>query len=85
MFNKVVLMGKQGIDTFLEISKTIPEDVYVTTRDRSYRVNGKSYLGLLLAASEWNDDTWIETNADVYFKFQDFIDVAEDDNVSIHK
>lgn len=51
MFNKVVLMGKQGIDTFLEISKTIPEDVYVTTRDRSYRVNGKSYLGLLLAAS----------------------------------
>lgn len=85
MFNKVVLMGKQGIDDFLEISKTIPEDVYITTRDRSYRVNGKSYLGLLLAASEWNDDTWIETNADAYFKFQDFIDTAEDDNVSIHE
>ena len=48
-------------------------------------MNGKSYLGLLLAASEWNDDTWIETNADAYFKFQDFIDAAEDDNVSIHE
>ncbi len=82
---KLYLWVSRELILFLKFQKTIPEDVYVTTRDRSYRVNGKSYLGLLLAASEWNDDTWIETNADAYFKFQDFIDAAEDDNVSIHE
>lgn len=85
MFNKVLLMGAKDLREFVDIASEIEDDVYLVTRDRKYRVNAKSVLGAALALSEWNDDTWVETNAEAYSKFEKFIDVADDDSASIHE
>lgn len=85
MFNKILLKGYRDLREFVEIAGQIEEDVYIVSSDRKYRVSGKSMLGAMLAVSEWNDDTWIETEADAYSKFEKFIEVATDDNISIHE
>lgn len=85
MFNKILLKGYKDLREFVEIAGQIEEDVYIVSSDRKYRVSGKSMLGAMLAVSEWNDDTWIETEADAYSKFEKFIEVAANDNISIHE
>ena len=85
MFNKIILKGRKDAADFVWTAAKIPADVYLTTYDRRYKVNGKSTLGVLLALTEWNDDLWVETDGAAYNLLEKFIEVADDDNASIHE
>lgn len=85
MFNKIILKGRKDAADFVWAAAKIPADVYLTTHDRRYKVNGKSTLGVLLALTEWNDDLWVETEGAAYNLLEKFIEVADDDNASIHE
>lgn len=85
MFNKIILKGRKDAADFVWAAAKIPADVYLTTYDRRYKVNGKSTLGVLLALTEWNDDLWVETDGAAYNLLEKFIEVADDDNASIHE
>ena len=54
-------------------------------RSRNYVVDGKSYLGVLLAATEWKDDTWIQCDEDIYSLMEYFIVICADDAVNVHE
>ena len=85
MFNKIILKGRKDAADFVWVAAKIPADVYLTTHDRRYKVNGKSTLGVLLALTEWNDVLWVETDGAAYNLLEKFIEVADDDNASIHE
>lgn len=85
MFNKIILKGRKDAADFVWAAAKVPTDVYLTTHDRRYKVNGKSTLGVLLALTEWNDDLWVETDGAAYNLLEKFIEVANDDNASIHE
>ena len=50
-----------------------------------YRVNAKSFLGVLLAHSEWGDDIWFESDKDLYSVIEPWINIEGGDGNYIHE
>ena len=53
--------------------------------DGRYRVNAKSFLGCLLAHSEWGGDIYFESEEDLYSILEPWIAVTYNDAAYIHE
>lgn len=82
---KAILIGQNDCLAFVNKAVTINGDVSLVSGDGKYRVNGKSMLGCLMAATEWGDDIWLEVDGDYYFEFEPWIEVAANDAANIHE
>jgi len=51
----------------------------------NYRVNAKSFLGCLLAHTEWGGDIWLETDSDIYSIVEPWVNVENGDGNYIHE
>lgn len=85
MFNRIMLLGTQDVKKFVDLANTVKSDVKLMNRSRNYVVDGKSYLGVLLAATEWKDDTWIQCDEDIYSLMEYFIVICADDAANVHE
>lgn len=84
MRNKISLLGLKEVNAFLEIVKNLSGTIEITNPINGHRVDARSTLGLLLAASEWGGNTWVESEFDIYDQIEDFIVVADNDAANIH-
>lgn len=53
--------------------------------DGRYRVNARSFLGCLLAHSEWGGDIWFESDEDLYSIIEPWINIENGDGNFIHE
>ena len=70
---KVNIITQSDLIEFVTIASSLDDDIQlrVLNDDNSFICNGKSLLGVR-HAMEW-DNMYIDSNADVYTKFQKFI------------
>lgn len=82
MRNKISLLSMKEINEFLEIATNTEGKIELYNEKTGYRVNGKSFLGILMASGEWGDDLWVESEKDIYMKIEKFIYTK--DTATIH-
>ncbi len=82
MQNYVRFNGTQDIIGFLNAIAPY-ENVYLMN-DEGLKVNAHSYLGVLLAATEWNDNIIVHSERDIYSAIEKFIVIDRGDSVAIH-
>ena len=85
MFNRIMLLGTQDAKLDVHWPHTVQTDVRLMNRSRNYVVDGKTNLGVLLAATEWKDDTWIQCDEDIYSLMEYFIVICADDAANVHE
>lgn len=83
MRNKVNLLGMKDVRKFYDIVCGIEGNIFLCD-GRGSKVNAKSWLGCVLAVSEW-ENIYIESDVDCYFAVEAFIEVAENDGNYIHR
>lgn len=85
MYNKIMLIGLSDIEGFNR--KVINEDgrIELVNPKRNFRVDAKSYLSCLLAASEWGEDLYIDSENDIYDKIEKYIVIGANDGAYIHE
>lgn len=84
MYNKISLLGMKDLNDFMVKIVNIDGEIELVHKTKGYKVNAKSYLGSLLAMSEWGDNIWIKSEKDCYFELKEFIVDATDDGAFIH-
>ena len=84
MRNKLILFGQSDCMKFCTLANECEGAVELVGNGGKYRVNGKSIISCMLAASEW-EDIWVETENDCYSAFEPWIEVAADDAAYIHE
>lgn len=84
---KINLDTYTSVENFFRIITTTPcGKVELVNSNNQYRINAKSYLGCLLAHTEWGKDgIWLEAEDDLYTPLADFIVAAADDGAYIHE
>lgn len=85
MRNQICLIKNSDIRNFVDICTLLDGKIEVYSPKSGYRVNAKSFLGVLLAATEWQDDVWVESEKDYYQKLKNFIVEQENDGAYIHE
>lgn len=83
MVNKIRLLGMNDVQDFLFTIKNIEGKIEIFNPKTGHRVSAQSLLGLVMAMSEWGEDTWISSDKDIYSLIEKYI-VIGNDNVSIH-
>jgi len=53
--------------------------------DGRYRIDAKSFLGCLMAHTEWSGDIWLETDEDIYSLVEPWINIENGDGNFIHE
>ena len=76
MRNKINLMGIKDINKFVDICMKINGKIELFCPKNGYRVNAKSLLGVL-ATTDW-EDTWIDSEKDIYFEIERWVVLGED-------
>lgn len=84
MVAKIDLITNSDINEFCFAASKVNGDVIIRTKNGKYKVNAKSIMGCLLAAAEWEGDTWVETEGDTYTHFEKWINTAAGDANFIH-
>lgn len=70
MKNRIRLDTGKDAQEFANIVSKVKSDVFVT--DGDFRVNGKSFLGLLYGMTEF-ENIWVECEEDIYTLIEKFI------------
>lgn len=65
--------------------KALPYKTELVSGDGRYRVNAKSFLGCLLAHTEWGGDIWFESDEDLYSTIEEWINIENGDGNFIHE
>lgn len=84
MVNKIRLLGMNDVQDFLFAIRNVDEKIELFNPKTGYRISAKSLLGVLMAASEWGENTWICSEKDIYSLIEKFI-VIGDDSIAIHE
>lgn len=84
MRNKINLLGMRDAKKFYEIVCGLKDANVFLSDGRGSKVNAKSWLGCVLAISEW-ENIYIESDLDCYSAVEAFIEVAENDGNYIHR
>lgn len=84
---KIILDTYSDVENFFRTISTLNcGKVELVNSTNQYRVNAKSYLGCLLAHTEWGKDgIWLESEDDLYTPLSDFIIAAANDGAYIHE
>lgn len=82
---KVELLGQRDCVNFCQKAQDIEADVSLITKNGTYRVSAKSIMGCMLACSEWGDDVWVESDAEIYSIFEKWINTEAGDGNFIHE
>lgn len=82
--NKINLIGTNDIKNFVKICENIKGKVELIHAKEGYRINAKSYLGVLLASSEWGDEVWVDSEEDIYSDIESFIEIGVGDGAFVH-
>lgn len=82
--NKINLMGMKEINEFLSIVQPLDSNIELVNPVKKYRVSAKSTLSVIMAASEWGDDIWVESDSDIYSLIEKFIVIAAGDGNGVH-
>ena len=67
---KVRLKSLSDVMEFVRIASSLPYEI--TLVNGKHRLNAKSYLGVILAKTSW-DEMYIESAVESYFDFEKFI------------
>ena len=82
---KIELLGQKDCLDFFYISQNIVGEVSLISQGGKYRVNAKSIMSCMLASSEWGNDVWVESDAEIYFTFEKWINSEAEDGNFIHE
>lgn len=84
---RIILDKYSDVEEFFRIITTTPCGKAEFVNDTNqYRVNAKSFLGCLLAHTEWGKDgIWLESENDLYWELEDFILNEANDGAYIHE
>lgn len=85
MRNKICLLGMKDIRDFLNIIGDIDAKIEIYNPVTGYRISAKSLLGLTMATTEWGENTWIESDKDIYEIIKRFIVISDNDCANIHE
>ena len=79
------LTGTKDVSSFHETVKNLDGQIELVSDNGRYKVNAKSYLGCLMASSEWSK-IWVQTapDLDYYTELEPWIETAADDGAYIH-
>ena len=59
--------------------------VELVSDNNRYRVDARSFLGCLLAHSEWGGNIWLESDEDIYSIIEPWINIENGDGNYIHE
>ena len=85
MRNRIYLIGSQDCLDFCNAANERGERVDLVDGTGRYRINAKSIMGCLMASREWGDEVYIESEADLYDYFHEWIADTADDAANIHE
>lgn len=85
MRNRVYLVGNNDCIAFCNVANKFSDRIELVDRSGRYRVNAKSVLGCLMASGEWGEEIWVESDADLYEDFKEWIAIDADDAANIHE
>lgn len=85
MFNKIILKGRKDAADFVWAGAKTPADVYLTIGHHSILSRREERQELIFHLPYNIYHVWVETDGAAYNLLKKFIEVADDDNASIHE
>ena len=83
---KIYLTGYEETKEFCKtLNMSNFEGSMKLVNDIGDKVNARSFLGCLLAHTEWGDNVWFESDEDVYSIIEPWINIENGDGNFIHQ